>query len=120
MTYDTDYPKKPMSGGNPYYACAYCGITDPQINGQVKNHASSCEYRLFKECAKALTHDGYGNAIEVVKEPISWADTNELLNAEGWIVLNQKPLQIKNAQGVVVEAEEAKYIVEDILWDYNN
>lgn len=31
MSYDADYPKKPMGGGNPYYACAYCGITDPLV-----------------------------------------------------------------------------------------
>lgn len=120
MIYDADYPKKPMCGGNPYYACAYCGITDPQINGQVKNHSKQCEYRLFKEHGTALTHDGYGNTIEAVKETISWKDTTELLQAEGWTVFSQNPLQIKNAQGVILDGKEAQYTVEDIIWDYEN
>lgn len=46
--YDDDYPKRKIGGGNPYWCCAYCGISDPQINGQIKNHASHCEYRIRK------------------------------------------------------------------------
>jgi len=41
----TDYPSLPMGGGNPYYACSYCGVTDPQINGDLLNHKESCAYR---------------------------------------------------------------------------
>lgn len=120
MTYDADYPKKPMGGGNPYYSCAYCGITDPQINGQVKNHSKQCQYRLFKEHGTALTHDGYGNPIQTVKEPIRWEDTMQLLQSEGLIVVSQEPLQLKDAQGVVFEGKEAQYMIEDIIWDYEN
>ena len=51
MTYHTDYPKEPIGGGNPYKRCAYCGISDPQINGEIENHADWCEYRKQKEAA---------------------------------------------------------------------
>ena len=41
-----DYPNKPIGGGNPYYMCAHCGISDPQINGRLRGHGSWCEWRL--------------------------------------------------------------------------
>lgn len=47
--YYTDYPKKPIGGRNPYYCCSYCKKSDPEINGQIKNHAEWCEYRIQKE-----------------------------------------------------------------------
>lgn len=49
MEYDTGYPKEPIGGGNPYYCCAYCKVSDPEINGQLSNHDADCPYRLFKE-----------------------------------------------------------------------
>lgn len=52
MEYDTGYPKKPIGKGNPYYCCAYCGISDPQINGDIKKHAPWCKYRIEKENKK--------------------------------------------------------------------
>jgi hypothetical protein len=47
--YHADYRKEPIGGGNPYYRCVHCQISDPQINGRIKGHASYCEYRLAKE-----------------------------------------------------------------------
>jgi hypothetical protein len=47
--YYNDYPKEPIGGGNPYYCCSYCKISDPQINGEIKNHAEWCEYRIQKQ-----------------------------------------------------------------------
>ena len=46
--YYNDYPKEPIGGGNPYYCCSYCKISDPQINGEIKNHAEWCDYRIKK------------------------------------------------------------------------
>jgi hypothetical protein len=46
--YFTDYPTEPIGGRNPYYRCSYCKISVPQINGQIKNHAEWCEYRINK------------------------------------------------------------------------
>lgn len=46
--YYHDYPNEPIGGGNPYYRCFYCKISDPQINGQIDNHLDSCEYRIKK------------------------------------------------------------------------
>lgn len=60
-SYDTGYPTEKISKDNPYYCCAYCGISEPQINGKIENHASDCEYRLKKEKEKD---------IEVLKEEI--------------------------------------------------
>ena len=45
----TDYNKKPIGGDNPYYCCADCGISDPQINGEIKGHAPHCSYRKRME-----------------------------------------------------------------------
>jgi hypothetical protein len=47
--YWCDYPNEPIGGGNPYYRCSFCGISDPQINGRLENHAKNCEYRLKNE-----------------------------------------------------------------------
>jgi hypothetical protein len=49
MDYNTDYPKEPIGGKNPYYCCSFCKKTDPEINGQIKNHARWCQYRINKE-----------------------------------------------------------------------
>jgi len=47
--YYVDYPKKAIGKGNPYYQCAFCGVSDPQINGQIENHRPWCKYRQQKE-----------------------------------------------------------------------
>jgi hypothetical protein len=50
--YDFDYPNEPIGGGNPYYCCKYCKVSDPQINGKLENHRTWCEYRIIKELQK--------------------------------------------------------------------
>ena len=47
--YYGDYENEPIGGGNPYYRCVHCKISDPEINGALKRHAPWCEYRLKKE-----------------------------------------------------------------------
>jgi hypothetical protein len=49
MKYYTDYPREKISEKNPYYCCSYCKVSDPEINGQLKNHEEWCQYRKFKE-----------------------------------------------------------------------
>lgn len=44
-----DYKKEPIGGGNPYYRCAHCKRSDPEINGRLEGHEPWCEYRLAKE-----------------------------------------------------------------------
>ena len=46
--YCVDYPKKAIGKGNPYYRCAFCGVSDPEINGQIENHRPWCKYRILK------------------------------------------------------------------------
>lgn len=58
--YYTDYPTKPIGGGNPYHCCSYCGVSDPAINGELNGHHSYCEYRIQKE--KELYLDTFDNA----------------------------------------------------------
>jgi hypothetical protein len=43
-----DYPNEPIGGGNPYYRCIYCKISDPQINGRLSGHAKNCEWVIKK------------------------------------------------------------------------
>jgi hypothetical protein len=52
--YYFDYPTKRISRNNPYHACAYCGISEPAINGQLENHSEYCEYRRLKELSLQL------------------------------------------------------------------
>lgn len=47
--YYTDYPRQSINPNNPYDACAYCGKSDPAVNGQLENHLESCEYRQLKK-----------------------------------------------------------------------
>ena len=47
--YYSDYPKERIGGGNPYYRCSFCGVSDPQINGRLEGHHTDCEYRIKKE-----------------------------------------------------------------------
>lgn len=47
--YYNDYPTEPIGGSNPYHCCAHCGVSDPEINGQLEAHAEGCEYRVKYE-----------------------------------------------------------------------
>ena len=49
MTYYHDYKSEPIGGGNPYYRCAQCKRSDPEINGRIEGHESWCGYRQKKE-----------------------------------------------------------------------
>lgn len=42
--YICNYPTSPIGGGNPYYKCSACGISDPQINGKLENHDPGCTW----------------------------------------------------------------------------
>lgn len=56
MTYNDSYPKKKHPDkSNPYYMCALCKVTDPQINGQIKNHAAWCSWRKKQELKYGMT-----------------------------------------------------------------
>ena len=45
MKYWHSYPTKPIGGGNPYYCCSKCGVSDPQINGKLSGHRKNCSWR---------------------------------------------------------------------------
>lgn len=51
-TYFTGYANEPIGGGNPYYRCVHCKISDPSINGRLEGHLSSCEYRQAMEAGQ--------------------------------------------------------------------
>ncbi len=53
MTYYFDYPKEKIGGGNPYYRCSACGLADPQINGALDGHRTSCSWRKEQEAKLA-------------------------------------------------------------------
>jgi len=47
--YYIDYPIERIGGGNPYYRCKSCGVSDPEINGRLDGHRSDCEWMLNKK-----------------------------------------------------------------------
>lgn len=47
--YRHDYPSEPIGGGNPYWRCSSCGVSDPEINGQLDGHAEDCAWRINQE-----------------------------------------------------------------------
>ena len=44
--YYTGYPTVPIGGGNPYYMCAICGVSDPEINGSLDHHRPTCTWAI--------------------------------------------------------------------------
>ncbi len=44
--YCADYPSVKIGKGNPYYKCAACGVSDPEINGRLEGHRNDCEWML--------------------------------------------------------------------------
>lgn len=61
MRYYNDYPKETIGRGNPYYCCAWCKVSVPEINGSLERHLEWCEYRK----AKTLEEDKELLEIEV-------------------------------------------------------
>jgi hypothetical protein len=57
-----EYPNIKIGNGNPYYKCAYCGISDPQINMDNKNHSQSCQWVIAQNKLQYLK--GYLNDYE--------------------------------------------------------
>jgi hypothetical protein len=49
MSYYTDYPTKPIGGGNPYHQCIYCDRSVPAINGRLDRHIEFCIFRKDME-----------------------------------------------------------------------
>ena len=47
--YHIDYPSVKIGGDNPYYKCAACGVSDPEINGRLEGHRSDCEWASNKK-----------------------------------------------------------------------
>lgn len=54
MRYYSDYPTKPIGGGNPYSCCAHCEVPTPEINGSLERHQEWCEYRKLKQLKEEL------------------------------------------------------------------
>ena len=48
-----NYENEPIGKPNPYYRCIGCKKSDPEINGQLKNHGFGCseveKYLLTKQ-----------------------------------------------------------------------
>lgn len=85
--YFCDYTNEKIGGGNPYYKCSSCGISDPQINGQLKNHADYCLWAAEKfdqlvgrpKALAAEYNKGLETAISLVEEIMDGNDLVETL-----------------------------------------
>jgi len=69
--YRADYPRSPIGDGNPYYRCACCGKSDPQINGRIDGHYEDCEWRVKQERAAGKMN---AKAETTGKTPEQWAN----------------------------------------------
>lgn len=70
MSYDSDYPKEPIGGGNPYWCCSSCKLSDPQINGDINNHTFTCSYRQEKQGYKLNSDQLYDLLDELYREDL--------------------------------------------------
>jgi hypothetical protein len=70
MTYDSGYDNEPIGGSNPYYRCVHCKISDPQINGEINNHATTCEYRQKKQGYVLSSMQAYDLDYEIYDEEL--------------------------------------------------
>jgi len=52
-----DYPSVPIGSGNPYWCCALCGKSAPQLFRHLEAHNSWCLYRKVKEAIIADDKD---------------------------------------------------------------
>ena len=89
--YFCDYPNEKIGGGNPYSRCSFCKISDPEINGQLKNHSDYCLWAMakFDELQKieagpkdklvAAYNNGLDTAISLVEEILDHDDLVETL-----------------------------------------
>jgi hypothetical protein len=48
-----DFPTEPIGGGNPYYMCASCGRSVPEINYRIDGHLKDCEWAKKKRAELA-------------------------------------------------------------------
>ena len=104
--FDTGYPSEPIGGGNPYYRCVHCKISDPQINGTIKNHAPDCEYRLSKE-----------NNMSETKKTVSdltWEEKMTILELMGWEVECESPFEIRNGESFATNQAATIVMVSEV------
>jgi len=55
--YYDDYPKQKIGKGNPYYCCADCGVSAPEINGRISGHRYYCRWRKQMENGLIENHE---------------------------------------------------------------
>lgn len=99
---DFGYPKKKIGKGNPYYCCASCGISDPEINGNLKNHLPSCSYRLSKE----------NTAIKSKLSDLTVEEKETILSLLGWEIQCQSPLEVSDNEGNFASGFAAKIVID--------
>lgn len=66
-TDDDSYPTEPIGDGNPYYRCAFCKRSTPEINGRLEKHLTDCEFRIARERQKAGGGKGLAEAIALIE-----------------------------------------------------
>lgn len=62
--YHSDYPSDAIGGGNPYYCCAHCKRSDPEINGRIEGHIKDCDYRIRMEIQLGLRPEADSDLIQ--------------------------------------------------------
>lgn len=80
--YYTDYPTEPSGGGNPYYRCIFCKITDPQINGRLNGHSETCAYRKKEEILLLDPETRIEKLAIIFEEELKDSEDGDKLNQE--------------------------------------
>lgn len=83
MTYYSDYENEPIGGGNPYYRCVHCKLSDPSINGRLDGHDEYCKYRIRKEAEGCLDDvEPVGDALPPAQPHLVAEVETELMHIE--------------------------------------
>jgi len=86
--YDDSYPKKRLGKNNPYYGCESCGVSDPQISGNLDNHAANCEWvrnrRIQLKQPLFLLKDDYYRIYPSEKNENGWPDAFAFIRCDGY------------------------------------
>lgn len=94
--YWAGYGREPIGGGNPYMCCVGCGRSDPEINGDIRNHGIGCrEVADYMKQSESKNYDELFDSMLELARVITPEELHERMVSERTIALVGK---LKNTQ----------------------